>query len=83
MSFSGIHRGSCGKKCEISKFILKVAGGSQCAWGGRPLLTSDPQGVRAPYFLTDGSLLFLVRECGVGDSDIDINIDQVYWGRLG
>jgi len=36
-----------------------------------------------PYFLSDGSLLFLVRECNVGDSDMDLNIDQAWWQKPG
>ena len=36
-----------------------------------------------PYFLYDGSLLFLVRECNVGGSDTDLNVDQTLWQKPG
>jgi len=32
-----------------------------------------------PYYLTCGSLLWLVRDCELGDSDLDIAIDASWW----
>jgi len=36
-----------------------------------------------PYFLTDGSLLFLVRECGTGETDIDVAVEATWWKEGG
>lgn len=48
-----------------------------------PDIITFAQAVSALYFLTDGTLLFLVRECGLGDSDIDLSVDITWWRQPG
>jgi len=41
------------------------------------------QAAGVPYYLTDGSLLMLVRECNLGTSDMDIAVDLDWWRKAG
>jgi len=39
---------------------------------------------RVPYYLSDGSVLFLVRNCSFGQhNDIDISVDLSWWREDG
>ena len=33
----------------------------------------------APYYLSEGSLLYLYRDCGLGQSDLDLVLDLAWW----
>ena len=35
----------------------------------------------APYYLSEGSLLYLYRDCGLGQSDLDLVVDLAWWNR--
>ena len=35
----------------------------------------------APYYLSEGSLLYLYRDCGLGQSDLDLVLDLAWWNK--
>ena len=35
--------------------------------------------VGAPYYISEGSLLHLYRDCGLGQSDLDLVLDLAWW----
>ena len=35
----------------------------------------------APYYLSEGSLLYLYRDCGLGESDLDLVLDLAWWNK--
>ena len=35
--------------------------------------------VGAPYYISEGSLLYLYRDCGLGQSDLDLVLDLAWW----
>ena len=35
----------------------------------------------APYYLSEGSLLYLYRDCGLGQSDLDLVLDLAWWDK--
>ena len=35
----------------------------------------------APYYLSEGSLLYLYRDCGLGQSDLDLVLDLSWWNK--
>ena len=37
--------------------------------------------LEAPYYLSEGSLLYLYRDCGLGQSDLDLVLDLAWWNK--
>ena len=37
--------------------------------------------VGAPYYISEGSLLHLYRDCGLGQSDLDLVLDLAWWNK--
>ena len=35
----------------------------------------------APYYISEGSLLYLYRDCGLGQSDLDLVLDLAWWNK--
>ena len=35
----------------------------------------------APYYISEGSLLYLYRDCGLGESDLDLVLDLAWWNK--
>ena len=35
----------------------------------------------APYYLSEGSLLYLYRDCDLGQSDLDLVLDLAWWNK--
>ena len=35
----------------------------------------------APYYLSEGSLLYLYRDCDLGQSDMDLVLDLAWWNN--
>ena len=35
----------------------------------------------APYYLSEGSLLALYRDCDLGQSDLDLVVDLAWWNK--
>ena len=35
----------------------------------------------APYYLSEGSLLYLYRDCDLGQSDLDLVLDLAWWNN--
>jgi len=48
----------------------------------RPLLATL-EVAKVPYYLTDGSLLLLVRNCSLPKDDIDMSVDLSWWRKDG
>ena len=34
-----------------------------------------------PYYLSEGSLLYLYRDCDLGQSDLDLMLDLAWWNK--
>ena len=39
------------------------------------------RGLSAPYYLSAGSLLYLYRDCGLGQADMDLDVDLSWWNK--
>ena len=35
----------------------------------------------APYYISEGSLLYLYRDCDLGQSDLDLVLDLTWWNK--
>ena len=35
--------------------------------------------ISAPFYISEGSLLYLYKDCGLGDADLDLVVDLSWW----